>query len=144
MSSHPAPARPHKSQLPKTVPRQLLNVSKDTGSITSWGNLGKCSVTFTVKKVFLVFRENLLCLSVCPGPVTGHHWKSCLCALLNFPSDVHADEIPLSPVFPRMSSSRSLILFLQERCSSPFLTMAGDINPRHFLRSYFPSIFLTA
>lgn len=30
---------------PRTVPRELLNISKDRGSITSLGNLGQCWVT---------------------------------------------------------------------------------------------------
>lgn len=47
----------HPEVISRTMYRWLLNVSKDADSITPLGNLCQCSVTFTVKKPFLIFRE---------------------------------------------------------------------------------------
>ena len=49
--------------------RWVLNISKEGDSTTSLGNLCQCSVTFTVKKHFLMFRGNLLGFSLCPLPL---------------------------------------------------------------------------
>jgi len=48
--------------------RQLLNISKDGDSAACLGNLRQCSVTFTIKECFLMFRRNLLCFSLCLLP----------------------------------------------------------------------------
>lgn len=43
-------------QLPRTVSRQLLNISKVGDSKTSLGNSSQCSVIFTVEMCFLMFQ----------------------------------------------------------------------------------------
>ena len=53
------------SRLHKKVPRWVLNISRGD-SPTSLGSLLHCSVTLTVKKFFLTFVWNFLCLSFCP------------------------------------------------------------------------------
>lgn len=53
------------SQLPKTMSRQLLNISKDVESTTSLGNICQ-SLEW---KNILVLRGNLLCLSLWPLPL---------------------------------------------------------------------------
>jgi len=63
----PCSSRTTYSQLPRTVSRWLLNISKEGDSTASLGNLCQCSVT--AKKCFLMFRGNLLCLSLCPLPL---------------------------------------------------------------------------
>ena len=67
-SSGPTPLLTH-SQLPRTMSRQLFNISEDGGSTSSVGNLCRCSVTPAVKECFPIFRWNLLCFTLCPLPL---------------------------------------------------------------------------
>lgn len=56
---------------PRTMSLWIL--SKDGES-----NLCKCSVSLTVKKCFLMCRENLLCyfVPIVSGPITGQWWEN--------------------------------------------------------------------
>ena len=56
-------------RLPRTMSRWILNISKSGHSTTSLRNLCQCLITLTVKKCFLVFRQNLPCFSLCPLPL---------------------------------------------------------------------------
>lgn len=58
---HPCSSKVTYRWLLRTVSRWLLQISKDEDSTTSLSNLCQCSITFTVKKRFLVFRRNVLC-----------------------------------------------------------------------------------
>lgn len=49
--------------------RQLLIISKDEDFNTPLGNPCHCSVTFTLKKCFLMFRLNHPYFSLCPFPL---------------------------------------------------------------------------
>jgi len=49
--------------------RWLLKITKDGDSTTSLGNWCQCLVPLTVKRCFLMFRENFLCFSLCPFPL---------------------------------------------------------------------------
>jgi len=55
--------------LHRTFSRWVLNISREGDSTTSLGSLFQCSVTLRGKKLFLVFRWNFLCLSLCPLPL---------------------------------------------------------------------------
>lgn len=55
--------------LHRIMSRELLNISKDEDSITGLGNPYCCSVTFTLKKCFLVLRLNHLYFILCPFPL---------------------------------------------------------------------------
>ena len=57
------------SQLPRTISRWLLNVSKDGNPTIAVGNLCQCSVTLTVKKCFLIFRKNISFISLSSLPL---------------------------------------------------------------------------
>ena len=48
---HPCSSRVTYSRLPRTISRQLLNISMNGDSTTSLGNLCQCSVALTVKSV---------------------------------------------------------------------------------------------
>lgn len=53
----------------RIVSRQLLDISSEGSSTTSLGSLFQCSVTYIVRKFFLMFRLNFLCISFCLLPV---------------------------------------------------------------------------
>lgn len=63
----PSTSKATENLLPRTMPRQLLNISNVCDSITSLDNLCRCSVTLTGKKWFLIFRGKLLHFSLCPS-----------------------------------------------------------------------------
>ena len=72
----PCSGRAAESWLPRTMAKQLLNISKNGESTTSLGNLCQCLVTLTLKKVFPdVKRESSVfqCVPIASGPGTGHH-----------------------------------------------------------------------
>ena len=57
------------SRLHRTVSRLVLNISREGESTTSLGNLFQFSITLRGRKFFLMFRQNFLCLSLCPLPL---------------------------------------------------------------------------
>jgi len=61
----PCSSRATQSCLLRTMPRWLLNISKDRDSTTSLDNLCKGLVTHAVKDYFLMLRGSLLCFSLC-------------------------------------------------------------------------------
>jgi len=65
----PCQSRVTYSRLHRTLSRQVLNISREGDSTTSVGSLCQCSVTLRVKKLFLMFRRNFLCFSLCPLPL---------------------------------------------------------------------------
>ena len=70
----PHPSRATQSQLPRTMPRGLLSISKDGDSTTSLGNL--CHPQS--KKMFPDVQKEPPVFQVvptAPGPGTEHHWK---------------------------------------------------------------------
>lgn len=64
----PRSGRASQSRLPRTVSRGLLCISRDGDSAVSLGDLCPCWATLTVPKCSLVFRQHLLCCSLCPLP----------------------------------------------------------------------------
>ena len=71
---------------------QFLNISSEGDSTTSLGNLFQSSVTHTVKRFFLIFRWNFLCISFCPLPLVlslGTTEKNLFHPLGTFPSDIY-------------------------------------------------------
>ena len=90
----PCRSRVTYSRLHRTSSRRVLNISREGDSTTSLGSLGQGSVTLRGKKFFLMFRQNFLCLSLCPnwGSVrecgkglwqTGFAEKCCLASPVN-------------------------------------------------------------
>jgi len=55
--------------MPRTLPRWVLNISREGESTTPLGNLCQCSVTLKVTRFFLVFRWNFSCFSLCLLPL---------------------------------------------------------------------------
>ena len=68
-SKPPAQAGPPTADCPGPCPDGFWISPKDGDYTTSLGSLCQCSVTFPVKKCFLMFRGNLLCFSLCPLPL---------------------------------------------------------------------------
>ena len=69
-SPTPCPSRVTQSRLHSTVSRRVLNVSREGDSTAPLGSLGQGSITFRVKKFFLVFRRNAT--STCWKPPRAH------------------------------------------------------------------------
>jgi len=67
-SNSPAQARPARAGGPGSCPDGFW-ISPRRKTTTSLGNLCHCSVTRTVKMCFLMFRQNLLCFSLCLLPL---------------------------------------------------------------------------
>jgi len=65
----PCQSRVTYSRLHRILSRWVLNISREGDSTISLGSLGQGSVTLREKKFFLMFRRNLLCLSLCPLPL---------------------------------------------------------------------------
>lgn len=94
---------------PRTVTRWVLSISKGGDSTTSLGNLCQCSVTLIVKKHFPMFRENLLCFSLCPSPpVLGTTEEKSLLCFLHTPLQVfvNIDEMRLDPPEPSLLQAK--------------------------------------
>lgn len=69
-----------------------------SGSATSLSDLFRCLTTLTVKKVFLTFKRNFLCFSLCPCPAIRYQHKDS--GSLFTPShqvSIYIGEIPLEP-----------------------------------------------
>lgn len=101
-----------------------FGISECRDSMTSLDNSCQCSDTLTVRKCFLMFRQN--CVSVCAFCILCCHWallrQSWLCPVCAFPPGVplHCRGPSLIRLFSRPSSHRSLSLSLWERCFRPF------------------------
>jgi len=126
----PCSTRATSSQLPRTVSRQLLNISKDGDSITSLGNLCQRLLTLTVKKCFLTFRGNLPCFGLCPLPLVlslGTTKKSRAPSPSHRPFGYSHQFRRSHPSFliSRLNSPSSLSLSPSVRCSSPFIILAA-------------------
>jgi len=65
----------HLEPVVQDCPDDFLSICEDGDFTASLGNLCQCSVTLTMKKDFLTFRWNLLCVFVliASGPVMAHH-----------------------------------------------------------------------
>ncbi|KAK4832342.1 hypothetical protein QYF61_021871 [Mycteria americana] len=122
----PCSSRATYSKFPRTMSRQILNISKLGDSTTSTGSLCQCSVTFVVQKCFLMFRGNLLCFRLCPLPLVlspGTNARSLAPFSLHPPFKylyILMRSIP-GLLFSRLNNPRSLSLSAQERCSKPFI-----------------------
>ena len=120
----PCPSMATQSQLPRSTSRQLLTLSKDGKSTTSGVNLLQCSVTLREKKCFLMFRGNILCLSLCPVPLVlslGSTRESLAPFSLHLPFRYWWDP-PWD--FSLLNSPSSLIsLPPHEKCFSPLITV---------------------
>jgi len=70
-SPSPTPCRSRitQSRLQRTSSGQGLSISREGDSTSPLGSLGQGSVTLTVKRLFLLFRWNFLCFSLCPLPL---------------------------------------------------------------------------
>lgn len=100
------PSRATWSQVPTTVSRQPLNISKNGSPMNSLGNPWQCSVFLTVK-CFLMFRGNHLCFSLCSLPLVlslDTTIKSLPLSINSLPSTVHNKKISLSFFFSRLKS----------------------------------------
>lgn len=51
-------------KFPRTVFSQVLGISTEKDTTTSWRNLFQCSPTLTVSKCFLVFRQTSMCFNL--------------------------------------------------------------------------------
>lgn len=71
----PCSSRVTESQLPRTTSRWLLNIFKSGESTMSLGHLSQCLVSLTVKMCFLMFRESILCFSLCPFNCQSLHHR---------------------------------------------------------------------
>lgn len=97
----PCSSRATQSRLSRTMSRQILSLPRSTegDATTTLGNVCRCSVTCTVKKCFLMFRQSFLCFLFVPMascPVTGHYWKEPGFILLSTSDQVftYIDETP--------------------------------------------------
>ena len=70
----PLPTQGPLEQVPKTVSRQLLIISKNGDSTTFLGNLCQCSVTLTVKKAFFSCSDRTSCVSGYAHHLWSCHW----------------------------------------------------------------------
>ena len=98
--------------------RWLLRISKDGDSMISLGSLCHCSVTLTVKKLCLMFRQSLPYCSLCPLPLVlslGTTGKSLAPSSLHPPFSYLWTFVrsPWSFLFSRPRSPSSLSLFSQ-------------------------------
>lgn len=125
----PCSSRDTYSRLPRT--RGILNISENGVSTSSQGNFSHCSVTLTVNKIFpnaqrkpLVFLCGpvvlVLSLSSAEKSLGSIHYPPSLQVFL-----YTLMGSPLSHFCSRLKGPRSQSLFSQERCSSPFLTLAA-------------------
>ena len=110
----PCSSRATYSWRPRTVPKWLLNISKDGDSTASLGSLCQCLVPPTVRKCFLMFRENLPCFSSYPKPNL-------------LPLDTTEESLAPSPLHPPFknwyTSKRSpLWAFFSPDCTAPALS----------------------
>lgn len=93
------------SHLEQTVPQNhiqiLWSISRDGDSTASLSNLHQCLVTcpFTQKKCFLMFRQNLQCVTLCPLALVLSQSSTERCLVLrpfhppSLKGAVHTDEI---------------------------------------------------
>lgn len=118
-SSNSLSSRATYSQLPRTLLRWLLNISKGGESTTSLCNLFWCSITFTVKKCFLISRHRTFCVSVCAHCLSPCHWAHLKRAWLHLYIlwvFIHIGKICLSFLFFRLNGPSSPSLSSYERC----------------------------
>lgn len=78
------------------------------GSAVFLGNLCRCSVTLTAKNCFQMFRQKMLCFTLCPLPPILGHWTGpgsgcslhppfcCFCTLVRGPWDLQDEPSQLS------------------------------------------------
>lgn len=102
---------------------RLLNVSNERDLTISLDSLYQCSVTCTVKTMFLRFGGNLLCLVLCPLPLVlslGTTKKNlALSSLLPHCRYLRTlTNSPQSLFFSRLNSPSSVSLFSYVRCPS--------------------------
>lgn len=105
-SSTPLLKQGHLQQLAQDhaqVAFEVLKISKETDCTTSLGNLYYCSITCKVQNYFLIFRQNLLCTSLCLLPlvlVLGTNKKSLAGFSLHPPPFRHLYPLVTSPKSP--------------------------------------------
>ena len=59
----------HQPRVLQALSSLALNPAREGAATASLGNLGQGLTTLMVKKFFLMFRRNFLCLSLCPLPL---------------------------------------------------------------------------
>jgi len=101
--------------LRRAMSSQVLNISKDRDSTTPLANLFQSLTTFTVEKVFLMFKQNFLWLGLCPLPpvLSLDATEKSLSSYSLLPSHqvfTHMDESSLSLLLSRLNSPSSLSL----------------------------------
>lgn len=105
--------RTTENQLPRTISRQILSISRDGESITFLGNMFKCLVTLTVEKHFqsAVFAH---CLLYYDRALLKRAWFDSLCAIS---SGIYIHlTISLSFLFSKLNSSGCVSLSSFEKC----------------------------
>lgn len=103
-------SRDTQNRMPRTCPVGC-GVSSLGDLQSHLGNLWQCSITSTGQKGSLMFRRNLLCVSLFPLPLgTGHHYREPVPILFMSSLQVSADtdEIPMSFLFSRQYSPSPL------------------------------------
>lgn len=108
-------------------PFPLLNTSRDGNSTTSLSNLCQCLVTNTVKKCFLMFRQNS-CVPFCAvsGSFPGHHWErpGAVFFTPSLQKLTHIDEFPSEPFLLQAAQAQPSALSLYDWCPSPSIIAA--------------------
>lgn len=108
--------------LPRNLSHWALNTCKEGETTASLDNQFECSTLLTVRKLFVMFKQNFLHVSVFHCSSTGHQ-RGVWLSLFYFLHQVFAytDRIP-SLLYSRLSSPSSLSLSPSLRCSNPSLS----------------------
>jgi len=65
----PRSSRVSQSRLPRAMSSLVLNISMNSYSTISLGNLFQCLSTLIAKRCLFVFRGNFMCFNLCPLPL---------------------------------------------------------------------------
>lgn len=112
LSPSPLLKKDHQSQLPTTMSRQFLNIANNW---RVYNHCGKPVPVLTVKKCFLMFRQNLLCFSLClllcvlSLRATQKRWAPLSSSYQIF---THIDKLHSNFLFSRLNNPVCLSLFL--------------------------------
>jgi len=111
LSKPPAQAGPPGTGCPGPRPGPFLISPRMKTPQSLWATRYQCLVTLSIKKHFLVFRQTLLCFSLCPLPL----------ALSLHTTEKSLAPPSLHPSFRYLSLQASLLQDEQSQLSQPFL-----------------------